>query len=166
MFEAIMLWDKVLNYEERSELVKNNWSIKEQSRKDGELIDEVCEMTAEHMSEIDLEKLHQAMILSPRTMFHKKKLDKIEKLIKSQWNKLRLMHPKHIVHPTGSPPREGDYLMQLGILPQGWCHKNAPIEWDNLSYTVKHLLRASYNPSTNRFEQLERFGRYAKGVIN
>ena len=58
MFEAIMLWDKVLNYEERSELVKNNWSIKEQSRKDGELIDEVCEMTAEHMSEIDLEKLH------------------------------------------------------------------------------------------------------------
>ena len=105
MYEAIMLWDKVLDYEEREELVKNNWSIKDITRSDGELLNEISDMTAENMGESDLDKLHQAMILSPRTMFHKKKLDKIEKKIKSQWNKLRLMWNKK----NGSP-REGDLL--------------------------------------------------------
>ena len=159
MFEAIMLWDKVLDYEEREELVKNNWSIKDTTRKDGELINEICDMTAEHMSDNDLNKLHQAMTLSPRTMFHKKKLDKIEKKIKQQWNKLRLMWSK-----KSRSPREGDYLMELEILPRTWCHKNAGLEWDRLSFTVKHVLRASYNPLTNKFERLERFGRFTRSA--
>ncbi len=157
MYEAIMLWDKVLDYEERYELIKNNWSIKDITRSDGELLNEICDMTAENMGESDLDKLHQAMILSPRTMFHKKKLDKIEKKIKSQWNKLRLMWNKK----NGSP-REGDLLYSLDILPRTWCYKNAGLEWDKLSYTVKQVLRASYNPGTNRFEKLERFGTFAK----
>ena len=157
MYEAIMLWDKVLDYEEREELVKNNWSIKDTTRTDGELLNEICDMTAEHMNESDLDKLHQAMILSPRTMFHKKKLDKIEKKIKLQWNKLRLMYNR-----GSANAHDGQLLESLDILPQTWCRKNAGLDWDRLSYTVKQVLRASYNPGTNRFEKLERFGTFAK----
>ena len=157
MYEAIMLWDKVLGYEEREELVRNNWSIKDTTRADGELLNEICDMTAEHMNDNNLEKLHQAMILSPRTMFHKKKLDKIEKKIKVQWNKLRIMYKK-----KSTNPRDGDRLLALDILPKSWCYKNAGLEWDKLSYTVKHLLRASYNPISNKFERLERFGQFTK----
>ena len=157
MYEAIMLWDKVLGYEEREELVRNNWSIKDTTRADGELLNEICDMTAEHMNDNNLEKLHQAMILSPRTMFHKKKLDKIEKKIKVQWNKLRIMYKK-----KSTNPRDGDRLLALDILPKSWCYKNAVLEWDKLSYTVKHLLRASYNPISNKFERLERFGQFTK----
>ena len=152
-----MLWDKVLGYEEREELVRNNWSIKDTTRADGELLNEICDMTAEHMNDNNLEKLHQAMILSPRTMFHKKKLDKIEKKIKVQWNKLRIMYKK-----KSTNPRDGDRLLALDILPKSWCYKNAGLEWDKLSYTVKHLLRASYNPISNKFERLERFGQFTK----
>ena len=159
MYEAIMLWDKVLVYEEREELVKNNWSIKDTTRSDGELLNEICDMTAEHMSDSDLDKLHQSMILSPRTMFHKKKLDKIEKKIKVQWNKLRLMYNK-----KSKNARDGQLLLSLGILPESWCYKNAGLEWDRLSYTVKQVLRASYDPATNRFQRLERFGRFTKSA--
>ena len=157
MYEAIMLWDKVLDYEEREELVKNNWSIKDATRTDGELLNEICDMTAENMGESDLDKLHQAMILSPRTMFHKKKLDKIEKKIKLQWNKLRLMYNR-----GSANAHDGQLLESLDILPQTWCRKNAGLDWDRLSYTVKQVLRASYNPTTNRFERLERFGTFTK----
>ena len=155
-----MLWDKVLDYEEREELVKNNWSIKNATRTDGELLNEICDMTAENMGESDLDKLHQAMILSPRTMFHKKKLDKIEKKIKSQWNKLRLMYNR-----KSRDPHDGDLLLSLGILPESWCRRNAGLEWDRLSYTVKHVLRASFNPATNRFQRLERFGTFTKRAV-
>ena len=155
MYEAIMLWDKVLSYEERDELVRNNWSIKDTTRSDGELLNEICDMTAEHMNDKDLTKLHQAMILSPRTMFHKKKLDKIEKKTKLQWNKLRLMYKK-----KGKNPQYGDLLLSLDILPRSWVFKNAGLEWEKLSYTIKNVLRTSYNPTTNKFERLERFGRF------
>ena len=157
MYEAIMLWDKVLDHEERVELVKNNWSIKDTTRADGEILNEISVMTAEHMNDNNLEKLHQAMILSPRTMFFKKKLDKIEKKIKVQWNKLRIMYKK-----KSTNPRDGDRLLALDILPRSWCYKNAGLEWDMLSYTVKHLLRASYNPISNKFERLERFGQFTQ----
>jgi hypothetical protein len=155
MYEAILLWDKVLCYEERDELVRNNWSIRDTARTDAELVNEICDMTAEHMSERDLDRLHQSMVLSPRTMFFKKKLDKIETKIKSQWNKLRLMYNK-----KSRSPRDGDLLLSLDILPRTWCLKNAGLEWDKLSYTVKNVLRTSYNPTTNKFERLERFGKF------
>ena len=157
MYEAIMLWDKVLSYSQRDELVRNNWSIKETTRLDGELLNEICDMTAEHMNDSDLAKLHQAMILSPRTMYFKRKLDKIEKKTKTQWNKLRKMH-------TTKTAQAGELLYELDILPRSWGYKNAVIEWDHLSFTVKHLLRASYNPLSNKFEPLERFGTFTKSA--
>ena len=60
--------------------------------------------------------------------------------------------------------RDGQLLLSLGILPESWCYKNAGLEWDKLSYTVKQVLRASYNSATNRFERLERFGTFTKRV--
>jgi hypothetical protein len=151
MHEAIMLWDKVLDSEERRDLVINSWSISDTLRTNPECVTEITDTTAENMCNVDLDKLYQAMTLSPRTMYFKRKLTKIEKKIEIQWNQLRAMYNKKTMEP-------GSRLEEQGILPRSWAMKNYRIAYAHLSFTVKHLLRASYNPDTNRFEPILRFG--------
>ena len=101
----------------------------------------IVETPAEQMSDIDMEKLHKALILSERTMYLKKQLAKIDKKAEKQWNKLRKMYNKN----------DETWVRDLDIMPKHWAIAVQNCDYDQLSFTIKHLLRASYDNNTNRF---------------
>ncbi|MAF36961.1 hypothetical protein CL622_07630 [archaeon] len=141
MFEAILIWDKVMSYKDRRDLVKNNWSIASTFRDHPDSVEAIVETPAEQMSDIDMEKLHKALILSERTMYLKKQLAKIDKKAEKQWNKLRKMYNKN----------DETWVRDLDIMPKHWAIAVQNCDYDQLSFTIKHLLRASYDNNTNRF---------------
>ena len=91
------------------------------------------------------------MILSPRTIFFQRKLIKLDQIIERVWNGLTRNHDKK-------------WLMKLDILPVAVTSQNYNREYDRLSFTVKHILRATYNPISKKFEPLQIFGVYHKGT--
>ena len=53
-------------------------------------------------------------------------------------------------------------MTDLGILPHNIAESNADRDYEQLSFTVKQLLRTMYNPATSQFEPLAVFGRYTE----
>ena len=147
IFDVVVLWDKVMDAEAREDLIKNHWICDREDRSNKSKITITKSMHAENMNSTSLTRLHEAMILSPRTMYFQKKLIKLEREIESAWNKLRRSHDKR-------------WLTKLDILPACVSVENHDREYDRLSFTVKHILRATYNPSSKKFEPLQIFGVY------
>ena len=148
MFDCILLWDKVMTVEERKELLETTWACDSDDRTNNESMNLTSSMNADNMDEARRSKLCQALTLSTRTLYFMKRFKKLERKIETQWNKLRKMN-------------DGQWLIELNILPDGVAANNVNVEYKDLSFTVKHLLRASYVPTTNRFEPLTIFGTYS-----
>ena len=151
MFDTILLWDKVMDNESREDLIKNHWICDREARKNKSKIIITKTMHAENMDSVSLTKLHEAMILSPRTIYFQRKLIKLDKMIERAWNKLCKNHDKK-------------WLTKLDILPIAVADQNYNRDYDRLSFTVKHILRATYNPVSMKFEPLQIFGVYHKGT--
>ena len=147
MFDCILLWDKVMTVEERKEILQTTWACDSDDRKNGEMLQLTSSMNADNMDETRRDKLCQALALSTRTLYFMKRLKKLERSIETQWNKLRKMN-------------NGQWLIDLQILPMSIAKNNITVPYKELSFTVKHLLRASYVPASNRFEPLTVFGVY------
>lgn len=148
MFDCILLWDKVMTVDERKELLETTWACDTDDRANSEKLQLTSSMNADNMDDKRRSKLCQALALSTRTLYFMKRLKKLERNIEIQWNKLRKMNG-------------GSWLIELNILPVGVAENNMKLEYKELSFTVKHLLRASYVPTTNRFEPLTIFGTYS-----
>lgn len=141
MFDSIMLWDKVLSDEDKFAMVDNDWSISEDMRTNDRFVERVIQMNASSMCDEDLDVLHNAMILSPRTIFFMKKLYKLERKIKQVWNRL-----------TFKTNKRGEALItNLGIFSYDCGIEMTGKTYDELGYMAKHVLRMSYNPETNHF---------------
>lgn len=147
VFDSILIWDKIMTMEQRKELITNCWSVDKKIIEYDENFLPLMEQSGENMSDLDRKKLHQAMTLSPRAMYFKKKLVKLEHQIEKQWNKVRCMRRR-----TKNSTRSAVDLFD--IMPRGLADEVIEINYDNLSFTTKNLLRATYNPDTNRFERL------------
>ena len=140
-----------MDTEAREDLIKNHWICDREDRNDKSKRTITKSMHAENMDSVSLTKLHEAMILSSRTLYFQKKLIKLEREIEILWNKLRKSHDEK-------------WLTKLDILPNAVTIQNYDREYDKLSFTVKHILRATYNPSSKKFEPLQIFGVYHKGT--
>ena len=135
----------------REDLIKNHWICDREDRNNKSKITITKTMHAENMDKVSLVKLHEAMILSTRTIYFQKKLIRLEREIETVWNKLRKSHDKN-------------WLTKLDILPIAVTKQNHDRDYDKLSFTVKHILRATYNPSNKQFEPLQIFGVYHEGT--
>lgn len=151
IFDAIIMWDKIMDNEAREDLIKNHWICDREVRSDRNKLIITKSMHAENMDSVSLTKLHEAMILSPRTIYFQRKLIKLEQIIGRTWNRLTRNHDKR-------------WLAKLDILPLAVANQNHNREYDKLSFTVKHTLRATYNPVSKRFEPLQIFGVYTEGT--
>ena len=140
-----------MDSEAREDLIKNHWICDREDRSNKSKINITRSMHAENMDKASLTKLHEAMILSPRTIFFQRKLIKLDQIIERVWNGLTRNHDKK-------------WLMKLDILPVAVTSQNYNREYDRLSFTVKHILRATYNPISKKFEPLQIFGVYHKGT--
>lgn len=140
-----------MDSEAREDLIKNHWICDREDRSNKDKINITRSMHAENMDNLSLTKLHEAMILSPRTIYFQRKLTKLEHEIGTTWNKLRRSHDKK-------------WIAKLDILPTPVAEENHEREYDKLSFTVKHILRAAYNPISKKFEPLQIFGVYHKGT--
>ena len=140
-----------MDAEAREDLIKNHWICDREKRSDKSKITITKTMHAENMDKVSLVKLHEAMILSPRTIYFQKKLIKLEREIETTWDKLRRSHDKK-------------WLTNLDILPIAVAMDNHDRAYEKLSFTVKHILRATYNPSSKQFEPLQIFGVYHEGT--
>ena len=140
-----------MEHEAREDLIKNHWICERDDRSNKGKITITRAMHAENMEDVSLTKLHEAMILSPRTIYFQRKLIKLEQEIERVWNRLVRNHDKK-------------WLLKLDILPVAVTDQNHDREYDRLSFTVKHILRATYNPISKKFEPLQIFGVYRKGT--
>ena len=132
-----------MDAEAREDLIKNHWICDREDRSNKSKITITRSMHAENMDKASLTKLHEAMILSPRTIYFQRKLIKLEQIIERVWNGLTRNHDKKWLAVTS---------------------QNYDREYDRLSFTVKHILRATYNPISKKFEPLQIFGVYHKGT--
>ena len=140
-----------MDAEAREDLIKNHWICDREDRNNKSKITITKTMHAENMDSMSLTKLHEAMILSPRTIHFQRKLIKLDQMIERVWNKLCKNHDKK-------------WLTKLDILPIAVAEQNFDRDYDRLSFTVKHILRATYNPVSMKFEPLQIFGVYHKGT--
>ena len=140
-----------MDNEAREDLIKNHWICDREARKNKSKLIITKSMHAENMDSASLIKLHEAMILSPRTIHFQRKLIKLDQVIERVWNRLTKNHDKK-------------WLLKLDILPMAVADQNHDRDYDKLSFTVKHILRATYNPASKKFEPLQIFGVYHKGT--
>ena len=163
VFDTIMIWDKIMDTEERGYLIENYMEFDKENDSKKQSFDQTVIMHAENMNDEHLDNLHSAMILSPKTKFYQKKLATIEQNIEKLWNSL-IPNRNHTDHPTNSTYSK----FMEDILPNNIIAENLTRKYNELSFTVKHILRASYNPKINRFEPLRVFGRYNEelGICN
>jgi len=140
-----------MDAEAREDLIKNHWICDREARKNKSKLIITKAMHAENMDTTSLTKLHEAMILSPRTIYFQRKLIKLDQTIERVWNKLSKNHDKK-------------WITNLDILPIAVAAQNHDRHYDKLSFTVKHILRATYNPISKKFEPLQIFGVYHEGT--
>ena len=146
-----MLWDKVLDIEDREQLIRQHWIAGIDDLEDAKRVATTSVMHAENMSDKSILKLKEAFAVSPRTRYFQRKLAKIDNDIKKKWDKLCRMNTANWIH-------------DLHILPHGIAQNNVNRDYEKLSFTVKQLLRSMYNPTTGKFDPLKIFGIYADGT--
>lgn len=165
VFDTIMIWDKIMDTEERGYLIENYMEFDKENDSKKQSFDQTVIMHAENMNDEHLDNLHSAMILSPKTKFYQKKLATIEQNIEKLWNSLTCCFWNH----TDQRAQGTSFSKFMeDILPNNIIAENLTRKYNELSFTVKHILRASYNPKINRFEPLRVFGRYNEelGICN
>ena len=158
LFDAIIIWDKILDSKERSQLVTNHWICSCENKNDQTKIDETVAMHAANMNEITLLRLHEAFKLSDRTMFFQRKLEKLDDKIEEKWN--------GIIEKFKSNKQDTDKLytqiLKYDILPIQVMNAqlSGGYKYDKLSYMIKNMIRESYNPANDKFEPLSICGVY------
>ena len=158
LFDAILLWDKILDNTERSQLVTNHWICSCESKKAQNSLDETVAMHAGNMDEITLLRLHEAFKLSTRTIYFQRKLEKLDKRIAAKWNEIL---EKFRLREKLDDSRYRDVL-KYDILPSRvmTAQLEGRYEYEGLHFIIKNMLRASYNPDNGRFEPLLTCGIY------
>ena len=144
-----MLWDKVLNTEDRHQLIRQHWIGDIEDLENEDMISITVGMHAQNMNDSSLLKLCEAFAMSSRTRYFKRKLAKVDNDIKKKWNEIRKIN-------------NGQRIKELQILPLNIAENNVNRSYDELSFTVKQLLRTMYYPPTKTFEPLTVFGIYTK----
>jgi hypothetical protein len=146
-----------MNTEEREYLVGNYMEYDKENDSKNQAFGETVVMHAENMNDAQLDNLYSAMILSPKTKFYQKKLELVEQNIENLWNGM----VKKIKY---SP--KGISLVKFleGVLPHHVMTEQTQRQYNQLSFTIKHLLRASYSPANNRFMPLTVFGVYHEDI--
>ena len=148
-----MMWDKIMNTEEREYLVENYMEYDKENDSKNQAFGETVVMHAENMNDVQLDNLYSAMILSPKTKFYQKKLQEIDQDIEKLWNNMvdKIKYSRKGIS-------AGMFLE--GILPHHVMTEQTQRKYNQLSFTIKHLLRASYSPANKRFIPLTVFGVY------
>ena len=88
IFDTVLIWDKVMNVEEREYLVKNHMMYVDADDKNNEKFEQTVVMHAENMNDYQVGNLYSAMILSPKTKYYQKRLVTIENDIEKSWNEI------------------------------------------------------------------------------
>ena len=151
------MWDKIMNTEEREYLIGNYMEYDRENDSKAKAFGETVVMHAENMNDVQLDNLYSAMILSPKTKFYQKKLQEIDQDIEKLWNSMI----KKIKY---TPKGLSLVKFMDGILPDHVMTEQTKRDYNELSFTIKHLLRASYDPSSKRFRRLTVFGVYHEDI--
>ena len=198
IFDTVLIWDKVMNVEEREYLVKNHMMYVDADDKNDEKFEQTVVMHAENMNDYQVGNLYSAMILSPKTKYYQKRLVTIENDIEKSWNEIvkytsvQIPDCKNCGNRYGFEPMPGakggtipgkcrckhchyDMTAEVkgyvnphkqiklieSLLPPIAADENMTRKYDQLSFTIKHILRASYDPATKHFQALNVFGTYS-----
>jgi len=158
MFDSIMLWDKILDNSERSQLVTSHWISSCESRQDQAKVDETIAMKATNMDEMTMLRMHEAFKLSTRTSYFRRKLEKLDVIIAKKWDNIISKFKNR----TSNTDKAYTNVLKYDILPVQVMNAQLKGNYDfqHLSYIIKNMLRASYNPDNGRFEPLIICGTY------
>ena len=160
LFDAIIIWDKILDNTERSQLVTNHWICSCESKKAQGSLDETVAMHAGNMDEVTLLRLHEAFKLSSRAIFFQRKLEKLDKKIAAKWDEI--LEKFRQKGKFQEPDKKYKSVLKYDILPLQVMEAQivGGYNYDHLHFIIKNMLRASYNPDNGKFEPLLTTGIY------